>query len=261
MLNNPRIVDMHVHLLEQADTQAEMHLSGDINAHLAALDLRLAQHGIDRALVYLLDERALNTLAAIPARTVLALMVDFRRPTAAETVAKAKAAGIAGIKILTYEQEITPADYPALLRVAQEVERQHMFLTICATFGSKKMYAHDALAFASYLLQKGFSAPLILAHGGGSRAREALLLMDDAPNVYIDTSFTTTYWKGSTVINDLAHTIARFPDRCFFGSDTPYVPWAQARADAEPLIAQLPVAARQKLLHDNAAQFLRRVKP
>lgn len=257
------LIDFHVHATPKPDTSMDMRLTehGDVNAYLHELDKQLALHGIERALVHLLDERCIAQLKGVPSRCVLSLMVDFRKPGAPETVRYAKAAGVAGIKILTYEQEVTPNDYPAVLRLAQEVERQGLFLTVCCTFGSKKLHTHDALALVSYLLQKGFSAPLIMAHGGGSRAREALLLMDDAPNLYLDTSFTTTYWKGSPVMDELAYVIQRFPDRCFFGSDVPYVPWEQARADAAILLDKLAPAVREKVWHANAQAFLRRWKP
>ncbi len=254
------IIDMHTHILAQPKMEQELKIAdGNVNAHLQELDKRLAAQGIEHAHVILLDERAVDKLINIPPRLVLSLMVDFRKSTAHEMVKKAKAVGIKGIKILTYEQEITLNDHPAILRVAQEVERQGMFLTICSTFGSRKMYAHDAIALVSYLLQKGFSAPLIMAHAGGSRVREAFLLMEDNTNTYVDTSFTTTFWKGSTVIDDLAFLIKRYPDRCFFGSDAPYVEWKQARTDAEELLKKLPAELHQKLLYGNAKAFIQRL--
>lgn len=255
------MIDMHAHLLPEADVGREMRLAeeGNTQSLLEDLDRRMGERGVDRALVYLLDERVFEKeILRIPPRLALAVMINFRRPYFVEIIKRARERGAIGVKILTYEQEITVQDYPALRELAGEVERQDMFLTICSTFGSKKLYAHDAIGLASHLLQEGFSAPLIMAHGGGSRARDVFLLMDDAANVYVDTSFTTTYWRGSAVIDELAYMLRRFPARCFFGSDTPYVPWEEVQRDAKDLLMKLPEECQEKLLYVNAALFLRR---
>ncbi|MFA6030767.1 MAG: amidohydrolase family protein [Elusimicrobiota bacterium] len=259
----PPLADMHAHILERADTAAEMRVADrpDFPALVSALELRLGARGVVRALVHLLDGRVIGRPLPPSRRLAFTALLDFRTARAEESVRRARRGGLAGLKLLPYEQKIRPADYPTILRAARETQRQKMFLVLCSTFGSRSLYEHDALALASHLLQKGYAAPLILAHAGGCRVREAYLLMDDAPNVYIDTSFTTTYWKGSGVIDDLAHLIRRFPDRCFFGSDSPGVPWEEALRDAQPLLRRLPASVRRKLLHDNAAEFLRQRSP
>jgi predicted TIM-barrel fold metal-dependent hydrolase len=207
--------------------------------------------------VHLLDAKAVPDKLPASRKLVFSSVLDFRKPGAAALVRRARAAGFAGVKVLTYEQDLLPKDYPALRRLARAVEEAGMFLTLCATFGGKKLYRNDAIAAASHLLSGGYTGRLVLAHAGGSRAREALLLMDDAPNVYADTSFTTSYWAGSPVIDDLAYLVNRLPDRCFFGSDAPFVAWDKALADAQALLKRLPEKTRRKVLHDNAAAFLK----
>lgn len=253
-----RLIDMHVHLRSEPDLAADLSFpdKAAFDRYAAALERRLERRGVSRALVHLLDEGLLPYLNTRYRRLTFSLLVDFRKPSAAKTIARACRAGVRGIKLLTYEQDIRARDHAAALRAAKEVQRQGMFLTVCATFGGKKMYANDAVALVSHLLMGGFEAPLIMAHGGGSRVRDAILIMDDAPNVYADTSFTTTYWAGSPVIDELAYLVDRFPGRAFFGSDAPYVAWDKAWADARTLLAKIRPARRRGYLHDDAEVFL-----
>lgn len=135
-----------------------------------------------------------------------------------------------------------------------------MFLTICSTFGGRDPYDYDALALVSFLLQKNYRAPMILAHAGGSRIKDAILIADSSPNVYLESSFTVSYWRGSSVIEDLAWGIKKLPNRFFFGSDYPNVAFSQAKEDALKMLNsnKIPKKLQNDFFYNNSFNFLKK---
>jgi predicted TIM-barrel fold metal-dependent hydrolase len=246
-----KIIDAHLHVhpfptnMLERDVKAQSAVVGNL---LTFLD----EHVIEKAHVNLLYER--NFLLPLPSSPKLrfSCLIDFRREDAEDTVERARSLGYVGIKFLTYEQKITKADFSRVMEVARFAERFGMVVTICATFGGLHLYEFDGLHLASFLLSNNIKSPVVLAHAGGARVREAMLLMDAAPRVYLDTSFTTTFWKNSAVIQELRYVIERYQDRVMFGSDHPSVDFTSALRDARRMLKGLSNDAKNAYLYKNA---------
>jgi len=254
-----KIIDAHTHCLETADLKAEFkwfdnNFDKKVRRHVDYL----RHNKINKAVVYILDENAFAMNCRLYQNLIFALLIDFRQLRALDNIRKAKNSGFKGIKILTYEQQVEKKDYQLILKIAREIEKQKMFLTICATFGGADPYQYDALALARYLLQKGYQADMVLAHSGGSRIKEAALIAGSSPNVYFDTSFTTAYWRGSSVISDLAGAINEFPSRYFFGSDSPNIKFTQAKRDSLALLKGSTLRIKNNFFYNNAFNFLKK---
>lgn len=256
-METKKIIDMHFHCLAKPNLESEFvwydNFSKRINEGLTILD----ENKIVKALAYVLDERACRGIFK-QTKIIFALMIDFRKKNVSEAVRCAKRAGFKGVKILTNEQAVVESDYSNILKLAREVEKQNMFLTICTAFGGLRIYQHDALALAAYLLDNGFKESLILAHAGSSRIKDAILLADSSPNVYLDTSFTVNYWRGSSVIDDLRYAVNRFPSRVFYGSDSPYIKMDEAYGASREMIKKLPQKIIDDFFYNNAKNFLKK---
>jgi len=253
-----KIIDSHAHCISKPELKADLfwfdqNYKNKIDNYLNTFK----KNNLEKAIIYLLDEKALSIKCNNYTKLVFGLAINFRSPGFQSRVIKAKQNGFKSIKILTYEQKIVKKDYAAILSMAKVVEKQNMFLTICATFGGDDPYRHDALALARFLLKNGYRGSLILAHAGGSRIKEALLFAEAYPNVYFDTSFTTTFWRRSTVISDLSWGIKKYPNRFFFGSDSPYIGFLEAKKDAIEMLKPLSLNLRKKYFYTNIKDFLK----
>lgn len=63
---------------------------------------------------------------------------------------------------------------------------------------------------------------VILAHAGGSKAMDVLLLMKAFPNIYADISYSLAYYEGSSVIQDMQFLVKKVgAGRIIYGSDFP----------------------------------------
>ena len=93
---------------------------------------------------------------------------------------------------------------------------------VSTAIGSQKMYRIFPLKVADAVAQL-LSSPVVLAHAGGAKVLEALLIADANPHVYLETSFSLHYWQGSSVENDLAFAVKKLGShRCLYGSDAPF---------------------------------------
>ncbi len=163
-------------------------------------------------------------LHEIAPESVLTTLIDFRHPDALQAVDRAREAGVDGLKFHSYFQNIGQSDFQDALRVALRAQRNEMFLCVDTSYGTSRMFSHDNLQFAAFLSGYIDEVPLILLHSGGLRALEAMLLAESNSNVWLETSFSINYWRGSRVEQDLAFAYDKLGSgQILYGSDFPYV--------------------------------------
>ncbi len=122
-----------------------------------------------------------------------------------------------------YLQNIKSKDWNDCLSFAKKAENSGLIITICTAYGSKKIYDIDVLPF-SLFITKNINSPIIFSHCGGLKILDAMLISENFDNIYFDTSFSLSYWLGSSVEQDLAFVINKIGiNRFLFGSDFPFI--------------------------------------
>ncbi|AOP33692.1 hypothetical protein A0128_07450 [Leptospira tipperaryensis] len=150
-------------------------------------------------------------------------LVDFRDKDWMDSLNLAAKEGFKSITFHSYLQEIKESDFDKIRSICIEAERLGLYINVCSAFGSKKIYKYYSLPLAVHILD-AVSCPVLLVHAGGGKLIEALLIAEMYPNAYLETSFSVTFWKNSSVEMDLAYGIRKFgADRFMFGSDFPFV--------------------------------------
>jgi predicted TIM-barrel fold metal-dependent hydrolase len=227
-----RIVDMFVHPVLRASEGSLHDLSAlDWAAWLRATLTVMDAHEVQTSGVCVMDDSILDrpghleclAEAVETGRFFFTLMPDFRRSDASDRLNQAAAAGFRGLTFHSYLQEIATQDYPAAVRLAQRASALGLFNGFCTAYGSKRMFDFYSLPLVAEVA-KVVSSPVILYHNGGARVLEAMLLCEMWPNLYLETSFSLSYWMNSSVEADLAFAIKKIgPGRVLFGSDAPFV--------------------------------------
>jgi predicted TIM-barrel fold metal-dependent hydrolase len=73
---------------------------------------------------------------------------------------------------------------------------------------------------------------VVFSHGGGAKVLDAMLAADAFPNVLLETSFSLSYWLGSSVETDMAYAMRKLgAHRWLYGSDAPFIPMVTALND------------------------------
>lgn len=152
------------------------------------------------------------------------MLFNFRRKDFRDMIDGAFEQGVRGIKFHSYNQNIRNEDFPAVCEVCRYAEKKNLYICIDTSFGTRKMYDCDNLHLAAYLSEHINHSPIILLHSGGARIFEAMLLAEDAQNIYLENSFSPIYYAGSSIEADFYFAYKKAgAEKILFGSDFPYV--------------------------------------
>lgn len=150
-------------------------------------------------------------------------LIDFRRKDAPEAVALAASQGVRGLKFHSYFQRIAVEDFPAALAAARCAQAAGLFVCVDTSYGTSGMYRYDNLRLAC-LLAESLTCPIVLLHSGGLRVFEAMLLAEEHDHVFLETSFSPHYYRGSTVEENFRWAYRKLgAHRLLYGSDYPYL--------------------------------------
>jgi predicted TIM-barrel fold metal-dependent hydrolase len=151
-------------------------------------------------------------------------LLDFRRDGLDLALDFLASNGVNGIKFHSYVQRISENVFPLVLKAAKKAAARGFFICIDASYGTTRMYDYDNLRLAALLIREIKNVPIIILHSGGVRHWDAMLLALDGPNVYLETSFTLPYYKGSSIEKDLAFIYRKIGiEKVLFASDFPYI--------------------------------------
>jgi hypothetical protein len=247
-------------------------------AQLAAAWIQeLASHGVAKiALIASHPADAESVIAAtrlFPRRFVGYAMVNPCAPAAAEQCSRLLADG--HIRVLCF--------FPAMHRYSMHDERAVALLDLAAAKPGVAAFVHCGALSVGVRKKLGLPSlfdlrysnpldlhalalryptlPFLVPHFGAGFFREALMLSDLCPNVYLDTSSSNSWMRYEPGNADLRHVFERTlavtgPKRLLFGTDSSFFPrgWhaqifgAQTRALYE---LGLKAAEAQLILHDN----------
>lgn len=270
--------------VSQLDPLLNWRLPDENPEHLAdAWVHELDQHGVSKAaLIASIPGDADSVIAAVrkfPERFFGYMMVDPTSPTAAAEAGRALESG--HIHALCF--------FPAMHRCLMQDARATALLDVLAAHPRAAAFVHCGVLSVGVRKQLGlpslfdmrYSNPIdlhavalrypqirfIVPHFGGGYFREALMLADLCPNVYLDTSSSNRWMRYEEAHIDLRVVFRRAldvagPQRLLFGSDSSYFPrgWnasifeAQSKALYEIGITE--EIARQ-IFHDNLLQLFR----
>lgn len=261
------MIDMFVHPVAESSEAGLFDLSSlDWRAWIASAQAQMDAHGVQASGVCVMDDSILERESDLEVlreadasgRFWFTWMPDLRRPDAVKRVHKAAAAGFRGVSFHSYLQRIRVVDYSLVSVLAVAAEQAGLFNGFCTAYGSKRMFQYYSLPLVADLMEE-LKGPVFLYHAGGAKVLEAMLMCEMWPQLYLETSFSLGYWRGSSVDGDLAFTLRKLgPERVLFGSDAPFMPLDQALKDHRDFFEQhgVDAAAQALVLGDNARRLL-----
>jgi uncharacterized protein len=226
-----RVIDMHLNPLVRPDL-ARVADAGPKD--LAAACERFADEfpgaSIERGVIVILnagfldalDARGMPDVVRSPA-FVLGYAPDLRAPHAAEQVERAHGLGVRALKFHPYLQQIAAEDFPLAQALAKVAASLGMFVMVCCSYGTRALDRYSGVRLAASLSEH-VACPIVMSHAGGAQVIDAMLVAADAPNLYLDTSFSLPYYLGSSVETDFAFAMRKLGmHRWVYGSDAPFV--------------------------------------
>jgi predicted TIM-barrel fold metal-dependent hydrolase len=228
-----RIVDCFMHPLARPDEQALFIVdTGTLEEDVPRIAAEMEALKVERALLALFHADVYADVLRMGAgRFAVSLLADFRNREALEHLRAVACEGVRSITFHPYLQDISRDAWPLALAYAREAARLGMSVCVCTAYGSKSIYRVEVLPFATAVADAA-NCPVVFSHCGGAKVIDAMLVADTYPNVFLETSFSLSYWLGSSVEADMAYAMRKLgPGRWLYGSDAPFVPMAQAIDD------------------------------
>ncbi len=260
------IIDAHLHVMEHPSLDGEFNLAKlDIFKAFRNLSMRVADAGLDKAIVHILDEKVImdesvynSFLKCNNQNLFFSIRLPSNIDNLEEFLQKANISGIRGIKILPYEDYITEDKYDYYLYACKMAEKLGFIITVCCTYGSKYIYEVNNLALAKHIADN-VNTTVVLAHAGGARVLDAMSIALDLDNIMMDLAFSLSYWKESTVIQDIAFCIKKVgAERFLFGSDGPHIGIEEAINVADTFLDanNFLVEDKNKIFYENAQNLV-----
>jgi uncharacterized protein len=190
---------------------------------------------------------------------LLTCLIDFRMPRVEEYMENAKDCGVRIFMFNSYLQKIAPEDFGKVLDACRYAEANKIAICIDGSYGTSKMYQYDNMKLACLVADAVSNVPIIIIHSGGYRVMEAMLLAMDKKNVMLDTSFSLNYYLGSSLELDYAFAYRKLgADRILFGSDLPYVNFAEAVDQQVSFFVKSGFSSKdiERIFYGNAIQLI-----
>ncbi|MDR5637914.1 amidohydrolase family protein [Thermosynechococcus sp. PP42] len=166
--------------------------------------------------------------------------------------------GVKGIKFHCYTQKISESLFTDVVAIAKRASEMGFYICIDTSYGTTKLFDYDNLKLAAQICDFVKNTPVILLHSGGMRFKEALVLADYCPNIYLETSFSLNYLAES-LYEDLFAFIYRKlgSERVIFASDFPYVSIENAISVLDRVLdkASFSEEEKQNVFYYNAARI------
>lgn len=256
-----RIFDAHTHIYPDA-TGGFWRQPSSADSLIAAMDAA----GVEKAAViaiapHIPTEVACAAAAGHPDRLVAIGSVDPHDRTALPAIDRfVTDLGVRAIKLHPRLQDIKFEDLDLLVPVAERCAKHGIPLIVCSFVGGRDLFRARTLELCHELAVASPSTSLILAHAGGHRPLEALLVLKANPNVHVDLSFSPLYFAHSSVQQDLEYFVRKAdPLRVLFGSDFPEVSVQGSVGWLLDVAKRLEMKAANlnAILYDNAARLFK----
>lgn len=230
-------VDFNIHLPPEPDLDYELSSSEhDLGSRVRSIRSTMEHNGVDLGNLMVLDPQFLSreteeiSFVSELKNLSVTSVVDLESEQLSQQINRASKVGIDGIKFHPYHQKVTKEKYPKAIQVAKEAEKEGMWIAICGSYGTKKIYQVNAVGLMIALLESNIEAPIVMLHGGGKLVLDVMSVALEYSNVYFETSFSIPYWNGSSIEQDFAFAMEKIGlNRCLFGSDHPYVEMNEAQ--------------------------------
>jgi predicted TIM-barrel fold metal-dependent hydrolase len=249
------VIDTHVHLDDSIPGSA-------VNA-ARALDNSLAESDVVRAIVLHLGFQRWSIEEFAEAISRYERLVGFVNihpdsPGAVDDLNKAvHQLGCQGLKLHPRLQRhaIDSANTIRLVRHAGEIG---VPVIICGfPDGDWLMQGSTVLNYAN-LAKACAQTRIVVAHMGGHHVIDLMMLAKRIPNLYLDTSYSLLYYRGSAIVQNLIYAMhsMRF-ERIFYGSDYPDRAVGETLIQSKTVFQEYGLSEEQmfRILYQNAKEF------
>jgi predicted TIM-barrel fold metal-dependent hydrolase len=218
-----RIFDAHAHLYLDGGISLSKHKS-DADSILSEMD----EVGVEKALIisiapHMDQDRIFKEVNRHPGRLYFVGSVD---PWSSNSIGmieySVKKLGAKAIKLHPRLQGFGYENLDLIMPIADYCGKIGVPLILCSFCGGKSLFNSRPVELIFELARRNPSTIIVMAHAGGHRPLEALLVQKACPNVYLEISFSPLYFAKSSVETDFHFMLHKCDSKkIVYGSDYP----------------------------------------
>lgn len=170
---------------------------------------------------------------------------------------------IRGLKLHPRRQGITAVDFPVVRALTEKAAQLGLPVLVDSFPYGKGALRDDTLELIDALAEAVPEARLIIAHMGGIRLLEALIVARTSYSIFLDLSLVYSVYRNSHLEADIFYAIRRIgADRCLYGSDYPDVALDRAYREMREALDRHGFSDddRERVFGRNAAELLQITK-
>jgi len=218
------IIDAHVHIHPRRDGFGERY-----DASVQFLVESMEDSCVDKAVLLAIEPEIPNSFIAEVCNKYPDKFVPFAsvNPSNGKQAIMEIRKGIfdiefKGIKLHPRRQNFGIKEISKVIPIMEFAAASNMVVTIDTLSFGRGIYTCEELKLVKQICELVPDVKIIVAHFGGFRIFEALMLAKGYRNIYLDLSLTPFYFENSSVEQDFFFAIKKVgADRCIYGSDHP----------------------------------------
>lgn len=218
-----KIYDAHTHLYLDSDLNISRHKS-DTRSLLTEMD----EAGVEKALVISIapqmdQDRIFSEVNQHPGRLYFVGSIDPWSSNAIKMIdLSVNTLGAKAIKLHPRLQGFGYQNLDLIMPIADYCGKIGVPLIFCSFCGGKSLFDSRPVELIFELAQRNPKTIIVMAHAGGHRPLDALLVQKACPNVYLEISFSPLYFAKSSVEADFRFMLQKCDSKkIIYGSDYP----------------------------------------
>ena len=210
MRGNMELFDAHMHIDLKNEDRLYKHLEGISGGSVIANSLEELEAVLRRREIFRMGKKMRLIVLWDVVKDFEKQAAEWKNLTGVENV---------GVKLHPRIQNLTSIDIDKIVRELSKIDFDH--IVVDAFEVGHRIENHISLLLILELVKAFPDKKIIVAHAGGYRCLEYLLILKDFKNIFYDISFTVNYLKHSSVSLDVRHLLCVRREKILFGTDFP----------------------------------------
>ena len=255
------IIDGHTHVHPQPDGFGPKY-----DASVASLIQAIRQSPVDKAVVLPIAPEISNEFVATACREHPDELIGFAsvdpllgKRAVEQLEEEVVRFELKGLKLHPRRQGFGYRHLPHIIPLIEQAANLNIPVLIDAFPYGQDFLRDKVLALINDLAMAVPEAAIIMAHMGGYRVFDALMIAKANRNVYLDISYTLLYYRHSSIERDIGFVIKKIgAERVVYGSDHPEMPLRQSFEESIRILEQFDLTANEMdcILGNNIASLV-----
>ena len=149
-------------------------------------------------------------------------------------------------------------NFPFYQKIFKYSKKNNLIIMWCTfdSWGAGKLPEYNQLELLTKLINKNKDQKIILMHGGGIDIMKYYERFRFHNNVYLDLSYTFSFFQNYSTVKDLEFVAEKFDRRILIGSDYPSLSLSSFLKNIKTKLKKLPKTKKKRIMFENMQKLI-----